>query len=109
MEFIQILQWNILITVFLVLGVRTVTDEGKIFYKVRVAVIGTLGPFWSKPIVSCAPCMSSFWSIWPTLLMIVMFSEMIPGIFFIILLPLTALCAAFPSALFWAFYTNQTK
>lgn len=47
----------------LCLGLRTITDDNKLFYFVRLFAIQKLPEFISKPLIVCCACMASFWGI----------------------------------------------
>lgn len=48
------------ITTFFCTGLRILTLQGKLLEPFRIFIEGAFGYFWSKPLVSCAPCMASF-------------------------------------------------
>lgn len=107
MAFLLLLKINVIFTVFIVLGIRLVTDPGKIGEPLRKFCVVTFGEFWSKPLLLCTPCMSSFWSMWTTFVMLLLFNGTIPlgGFFFLYIF--TALCATFPAAFLWALYQRM--
>lgn len=43
------------------LGLRTITDEGKMLYPLRQLAIKYLPSSVHKPLLTCAPCMASVW------------------------------------------------
>lgn len=104
MDFLFILKYNVVLTTFVVLGLRMITDKGKIGHPLAVFVSGTFGEWWGKPILLCAPCMSSFWSIPCTLIIFLLFNDIIPLGGFFIMWILTAICSSFPAGLFWSIY-----
>lgn len=51
-----------------ILGISNSAEKGYILEKPAELVREKLGPFWSKPIIGCVRCMSSFWgsmTYWP--------------------------------------------
>ena len=43
------------------LGLRTITDKGKILYPLRQLATKYLPNYLHKPLLTCAPCMASVW------------------------------------------------
>lgn len=43
------------------LGLRTITDEGKILHFLRKSAIKYFPTYIHKPLLTCAPCMASVW------------------------------------------------
>lgn len=52
------------INMLLIIGLNKTTAEGMVFESLGNVVRETVGEFWSKPIVSCAPCMASVHGTW---------------------------------------------
>jgi hypothetical protein len=54
-------------------GLKDSFSKDMIFDKPAEWISKKLGPWWSKPIVGCIKCMSSFWggvTFWPTVLLL---------------------------------------
>lgn len=49
------------VTACFVAGFRTLSLKDKILEPLRLRLEAHIGLFWSKPLMSCAPCMASFW------------------------------------------------
>lgn len=52
---------SLFVTTLFVTGLRTTTKDGYILAPIRLFLESLIGKFWSKPFLSCAPCMCSFW------------------------------------------------
>lgn len=48
----------------MIIGLNKTTDEGMIFERLGRWVKATAGEFWSKPLISCPPCMASAHGSW---------------------------------------------
>ena len=57
--FLQYFALTLTISLFC-LGLRAITDTGMIGHPLRL-VFQKYAPYWGKPVMLCATCMSSFW------------------------------------------------
>jgi len=51
-----------------ILGISNAAEKGYILERPKNFITKVLGPTWSKPIIGCVRCMSSFWgsaTYWP--------------------------------------------
>jgi len=44
------------------LGLREITDQGRIGFPIRLFFLRKWMPFWiARPLIACCPCLASFW------------------------------------------------
>jgi hypothetical protein len=54
-----------------ILGIANASEKGYILERPSEMIRRVLGPVWSKPIIGCVRCMSSFWgsaTYWPVVI-----------------------------------------
>jgi len=86
------------------LGLRAITDDGMIGSPIR-NLVKQYAPYWGKPIMLCATCMSSFWGtvICATLL----FTFSLEATFILLLTWIgSTISASFVNAVFWEYYQS---
>lgn len=81
------------------LGLRTITDDGKIAYPLR-RLVQKLPSNLGKPILLCCACMSS---VWGTIIYWYFFGNSIPEWI------LVTISASFLNSILWELYTLITK
>ena len=86
------------------LGLRAITDDGMIGSPIR-DIVKRYAPYWGKPIVLCATCMSSFWGTVICATLLFTFSLEVTFIFLLTWIGAT-ISASFVNAVCWEYYQS---
>jgi hypothetical protein len=86
----------------LCLGLRTITDDNKLFYFVRLFAIHKLPEFIGKPLIVCCACMASFWGVVINFALFVHFNGLvIPSWPQVLVMLFTCIVASFVNDFMW--------
>jgi len=92
---------------FFCLGLRAITDDGMIGNPLR-RLFQKYAPYWGKPIILCATCMSSFWGTMICIALLFMLSLKATPILFLMWIGST-ISASIVNAICWEYYQSLMR